>query len=757
MDPTVETETELDGVDFVALALGTTIGRYEILATLGQGGFGITYRARDTRLGREVAIKEYLPSALAIRHEGVSVMPRSTKVAGDFTWGRDRFVAEGQTLATLQRAPAIVRVFDYLEANGTAYIVMELLGGETLESHLQRTNHLPPGEVDRILWPLLDGLEQVHNAGFLHRDIKPANILLDAAGNPTLIDFGASRVAIAGRTAAMTAIFTPGYAAAEQFTSAKQGPWTDIYGLSATLYHAVTGQPPPSAFERMLDDGYKPLTKLLPEAISPGVLAGIDAGLALRATDRPQSIAGWRAIISQAGTGGGDPATVVLGKRPDPTATMMMPRAAITTPELAPVKRSASLWAGAAAVVLVVTGASYYFATSSLPKPTAPPPAPTSVATAADTDANKAQEAQAAAAAADERRKADEAAANQKAGDQQKAESRRKADADARQKAEEQQKADAEKAEVQRRAEADEALRRQIAEETRRQIEAERVEQKRLDEAARQKAEADAAAKRQADEEAKKKADTEAEAKRKLEGEDKKTAEANETALHLAPLDRQHIQAALTGLGFNTAGTDGAFGPRSREMIANWQKARNYAATGFLTGAQNQAMLREGAPAVSRFDDDQKKLEDERKKADDAKRKADDDAKARPVAGQPVSQQPISSATYDGTWAVVMTCPTEGTVRGYTWRYDIAVKNGSISGQFGSQGTPPWATIVGQIQSDGTASMNARGVTSNSDYNVGNIPAGSPISYTFTARFEATRGTGTRVQGRSCGFTFVKH
>jgi serine/threonine protein kinase len=105
--------------------------------------------------------------------------------------------------------PAIVQVFDFLEANGTAYIVMELLSGATLEDRINTGDRLKPEEVDRILWPLLDGLEQVHAAGFLHRDIKPANILLDAAGNPTLIDFGASRAAMVGRTAAMTAIITP--------------------------------------------------------------------------------------------------------------------------------------------------------------------------------------------------------------------------------------------------------------------------------------------------------------------------------------------------------------------------------------------------------------------------------------------------------------------------------------------------------------------------------------------------------------------
>ena len=271
-DPTIQPPGSapagaIPDVDYEALQPGQLIGRYEIVSVLGQGGFGITYRARDIQLGREVAIKEYLPTALAMRQDRTTVLPRSTKMAEDFGWGRERFVTEGRTLASLHRVRAIVQVFDFLEANGTAYIVMELLHGETLEERIKRLGKLGAEDVDRILWPLLDGLEQVHNAGFLHRDIKPANILLDDAGNPTLIDFGASRAAMAGRSTALTAIFTPGYAAAEQMTSAKQGPWTDIYGLSATLYHAITGHTPPSAFDRMLDDGYQPLAQLDPAGL----------------------------------------------------------------------------------------------------------------------------------------------------------------------------------------------------------------------------------------------------------------------------------------------------------------------------------------------------------------------------------------------------------------------------------------------------------------------------------------------------------
>src|SRR5258708_7852234 len=141
-------------VDYVALPAGAMVGRYEIVSVLGHGGFGITYLARDSQLDREVALKEYLPAALAVRQEGSSVLPRSTEVADDFGWGRGRFIEEGRTLANLHEAPSIVRVFDYLEANGTAYIVMELLRGQTLEDRIKAGGPMAPDALQPIV-PLL--------------------------------------------------------------------------------------------------------------------------------------------------------------------------------------------------------------------------------------------------------------------------------------------------------------------------------------------------------------------------------------------------------------------------------------------------------------------------------------------------------------------------------------------------------------------------------------------------------------------------
>src|ERR1044071_9024156 len=197
------------------LPAGTALRGYELVSILGQGAFGITYRARDLSLNRDVAIKEYLPTSLALREGRTTVLPVSTDHAEQFAWGRERFLEEARTLARLDRTPAIVRVHDFLEDNGTAYMVMALIEGETLAKRLSRETRLTAEAVERILFPLLDGLEEVHGIGFPHRDIKPANIMIDRAGRATLIDFGASRAAMAERSTTMTAIFTQGYAAAE--------------------------------------------------------------------------------------------------------------------------------------------------------------------------------------------------------------------------------------------------------------------------------------------------------------------------------------------------------------------------------------------------------------------------------------------------------------------------------------------------------------------------------------------------------------
>jgi serine/threonine protein kinase/peptidoglycan hydrolase-like protein with peptidoglycan-binding domain len=708
-DASGQSESGLSPVDFVALSAGRTIGRYEVVSVLGQGGFGITYRARDGQLGREVAIKEYLPLALAVRQDGTTVLPRSTGAAEDFTWGRERFVAEGRILASLQDAPAIVRVFDFLEANGTAYIVMQLLHGETLESRLKRTGPFKPAEIDRILWPLLDGLEQVHNAGFLHRDIKPANILLDDAGNPTLIDFGASRAAIAGRSTALTAIFTPGYAAAEQMTSAKQGPWTDIYGLSATLYHAITGQTPPSAFDRMLDDAYEPLGKKPLPDFARGLLAGIDAGLAVRASDRPQSIAGWRPILGQFAALAGD-ATVVLV----PPSAVPPPAVAEPVAEKAAAparRRGIGLWIGAAAAVIVALAGGYYALIDGkrVTPQVAAMPTPSPVDKAAQ-DVQLVAEAQRLKDQAELARLRTEAAAREKA-------------------------------------EQEAAQRHQIEEETRRKVEAEMADRQRQQDEARQKAESEAAAARKAEEDG------------------KKSAEAAENALRLPVLDRQHLQVALTALGFRTAATDGNFAVRTREMIAAWQKTHNDPPTGYLTGAQSQALLRDAAPAIARFDEEQKKLEEMRKRADEEKARAEAAARAAPppqpgVAPTPAPPAPNTAAATtpksgpDGTWRGSLQCTPSRN--GGEFLFHLLI---NVSGGAGTWVRPGSGPGTGGVHSIGIR-VNGRDVVVSRVFTPANQP-GSQLTATMHAQFDGAStisGAGPEASGggRTCQIVLTR-
>src|SRR5262245_2009065 len=349
-----------------ALAVGTSVGRYRSVSVLGQEAFGITYRARDTQLERDVAVKEYLPALLATRLDGVTVSPRSTQVADDFAWGRARFLDEAKTLARLARAPAVVRVHDYLEANGTAYVVMELIEGETLASLRRRQGRIPQAALERMIHPLLDGLEQIHAAGVLHRDIKPDNIIVAPDGSPTLIDFGASRMAIADRTQALTAVYTPRYAAPEQMTSGQQGAYTDIYALPAMLYVCGTGNEPISATHRVLSgDAMPPARDAGRVNYGDNLLCAIDAGLLLKPEERPQTIAAWREVFAT-GRWPGLPLA-------DKTVVQPPARAATTVKSIdgrgVRPARKALVLAGAAVAVVLLGGVGWWLARDHLSPP----------------------------------------------------------------------------------------------------------------------------------------------------------------------------------------------------------------------------------------------------------------------------------------------------------------------------------------------------------------------------------------------------
>src|SRR5574338_312316 len=320
-------ETRVDSAYPDALPAGYGLHWYVLERVLGQGGFGITYVARDTNLDRLVAIKEYLPSEVAQRHSGAAVRPRTEALGARYGWGLERFIAEARTLARFDH-PNIVRVYSVFEANDTAYMVMRFEEGETLGCLLERRGTLPEAELLRILLPILDGLERVHGAGFIHRDIKPQNIHIRQDGSPVLLDFGSARQSLESpRT--MTILVAPGYAPLEQYYGGAgvQGPWTDIYGLAATCYRAVTGQAPVDAIVRTkgvlgsVREVLEPASSVAQGRYSAQFLAAIDHGLELGEKDRPQSLAAWRRelvgeAIAEGGAKAGSPEAAPRGAVP---------------------------------------------------------------------------------------------------------------------------------------------------------------------------------------------------------------------------------------------------------------------------------------------------------------------------------------------------------------------------------------------------------------------------------------------------------
>ncbi|MFA6141403.1 MAG: serine/threonine-protein kinase, partial [Hyphomicrobium sp.] len=283
--------------NLIALPSGTElVGDYRIERVLGAGGFGVTYLADEIALARMVTIKEYFPSDIAARDGGIDAAPRSQDCAGDYRWGLDRFIEEAQTLAKFDHRN-IVRVYRYFRANNTGYMVLHFEEGQSLKGWLKGLGRAPrQKELDAIIAPLLDALELIHKSDFLHRDIAPDNIIIRKSGDPVLIDFGSARGEIASHTKTVSALVKPGYSPYEQYaeTSRQQGPWSDIYALAGTLYHAITGKRPPDAPSRMVKDELVSAREAALSSYRAGFLKAIDKALSLNVEARPQSIAAWR-------------------------------------------------------------------------------------------------------------------------------------------------------------------------------------------------------------------------------------------------------------------------------------------------------------------------------------------------------------------------------------------------------------------------------------------------------------------------------
>ena len=271
---------------------------FKLEKVLGQGGFGITYLALDTNLMQHVAIKEYYPREYSNRDSTFTIHAVGNKEDKDtFAWGLKRFLDEARVLAQLSHTN-IISIKRFFEANGTAYLVMEYCDGKPLNEIIRDHGPLNESELNAILFPLLDGLEHVHEKAFLHRDIKPSNIFIRKNGSPVLLDFGAAKNEMTSHSKSVTSLATAGYAPFEQYsTKGKQGPWSDIYGLSATVYRAISGIKPLDAPDRMLDDTLEPAAVLLKGKFDSNLLVALDKALAIRPGDRPQTIADFRALI----------------------------------------------------------------------------------------------------------------------------------------------------------------------------------------------------------------------------------------------------------------------------------------------------------------------------------------------------------------------------------------------------------------------------------------------------------------------------
>ena len=292
----------------VYLPIGTLLhnGEYIIGKVLGRpGGFGITYLAWDTRFDIKVAIKEYLPFQIAARAaDGTSVSIHTQDYRADFEFGLDKFLEEAKTLAQF-RHPNIVRVLNFFRENGTAYMVMDYLEGESLAEYLARVGTLTVPDAEAIIRPLLDGLSHIHAKNILHRDIKPANIYLTREGQAILLDFGSARQSFRNLSKSLTAVVTPGFAPWEQYhRKGKQGPWTDIYACAATLYFMVTGIVPPDGTERLVEDDLVAIGDIVPEADGK-VMDAIMKGLAVNPENRQQTVVEMVGDLEVAAYGGG--------------------------------------------------------------------------------------------------------------------------------------------------------------------------------------------------------------------------------------------------------------------------------------------------------------------------------------------------------------------------------------------------------------------------------------------------------------------
>ncbi len=267
------------------------IDRYLIGRCLGQGGFGITYIAWDQRLYKKVAIKEFMPTSLASRITGqMDITCYNDEAQERFQNGIRRMLDESRRLARFNDLESVVKVYDCFEANQTAYIIMELLDGENIKTILAQQQTIDLAQTAKIMLPVLQALRVIHASGLIHRDISPDNIFVCNNGKVKLLDFGSARVASGSDDKSLSVILKPGYAPKEQYSSsAKQGAYTDVYAVCATIYKMLTGVTPIDSLERRVqDDELAPIDTLV--AMPKQLARVMEQGLAVEAKDRLQTV-----------------------------------------------------------------------------------------------------------------------------------------------------------------------------------------------------------------------------------------------------------------------------------------------------------------------------------------------------------------------------------------------------------------------------------------------------------------------------------
>ena len=289
-----------------ALETGSIIDNFTIEKVLGIGGFGIVYLAKHNLTDALVAIKEFFPSSMVHRVNSSTVQINTTHDSPSFAAGMESFVKEARTLARLHHA-GLVQVLHFWEGNGTAYMVMPYYEGETLKSYMEKpdfattSTFIKVAFIKNLLTELLPTLEYLHEKNIFHRDIKPDNIFLLKSSKPLLLDFGAARQ-IVDQAANITTILTEGYAPVEQYDkNGHQGAKTDIYALSAVLYHFITGRAPQASVTRVFNDPVVCLEENYSDHYPMGILKAIDAGLIVDPDKRPSSVTDWKAILENEG------------------------------------------------------------------------------------------------------------------------------------------------------------------------------------------------------------------------------------------------------------------------------------------------------------------------------------------------------------------------------------------------------------------------------------------------------------------------